>query len=346
MIRRPPRSTLSSSSAASDVYKRQSIVDLTEDADVEILDDFLSERPTYRRPISPPSRPGSSLPATRAPRLPTRPAARLPRYPNPIFDEIIDLEALPDQDIIPPSNDTINEQPPHDPTSPEVTFIRSVPRPLPPQPPGVRLMDLTRQYYQEHGVPGRLPIPHAWPHAGRNMGLAGFLPHGDFAEEPLILIDEASGYPVPQLPTQGPPRARPGGHRGGVTVPTALGFGADRMRQFMALGHTQQGFHYQPFVPATPPEPLGPGYDPLPPPNPDFTRSPGEDDKLVCPRCEDELCKGESEIKQQAWVVKACGHVSCHVYIRTDDANVRASGLLWRLCKRSSEIKRSQGRTG
>ena len=310
-----------------------SIVDLTEDADVEILEDFLSDR----RRISPPSRPASSLPASRTSRLPARPPSRLPRYPNPIFDEVIDLEALPDQDVIPPSNNTMNGQPPDDPTSPEVTFIRSVPRPLPPQPPGVRLMDLTRQFYQEHGAPGRLPPPPSlWAqHAGINMGLAGFLPNGEYMGDPLVVIDEASGYPVPQRPIQGPPRVRPRpGRRKYITlllvtpktnrevaVTTALGFPADRMRQAMALGHMQQGFHYQPFVPATPPEPPGPAYEPLPPSKPGFTRSPGEDDELICPRCEDELCKGGSETKQQAWVIKACGHVSCHSCLFLDYPN-------------------------
>ena len=67
---------------------------------------------------------------------------------------------------------------------------------------------------------------------------------------------------------------------------------------------------------------------------------------LVCPRCEDELCKGDSEVKQQAWVVKACGHVSCHICLLVEYANLRASGLLWRLCKRSSEVERAEDRKG
>ena len=40
-----------------------------------------------------------------------------------------------------------------------------------------------------------------------------------------------------------------------------------------------------------------------------FTRSPGEDDVLVCPHCNDELGLGEHEEKRQVWVVKTCGHV-------------------------------------
>ena len=42
-----------------------------------------------------------------------------------------------------------------------------------------------------------------------------------------------------------------------------------------------------------------------------FTRSPAEGDDLICPNCEEELCKGDSDLKKQVWIAKACGHVSC-----------------------------------
>lgn len=42
-----------------------------------------------------------------------------------------------------------------------------------------------------------------------------------------------------------------------------------------------------------------------------FTRSPAEDDVLVCPNCGDELCVGDSDLKKQVWILKACGHVYC-----------------------------------
>ncbi|KAL9635549.1 MAG: hypothetical protein Q9164_003392, partial [Protoblastenia rupestris] len=51
-----------------------------------------------------------------------------------------------------------------------------------------------------------------------------------------------------------------------------------------------------------------PTYDAPSPPRPGFTRSPKEDELLVCPNCEDELGIGENEVKRQVWVVKACGH--------------------------------------
>lgn len=49
--------------------------------------------------------------------------------------------------------------------------------------------------------------------------------------------------------------------------------------------------------------------EPLPAARPGFTRTPREDEELICPCCEDELSVGEDEVKRQVWVVKACGHV-------------------------------------
>lgn len=58
------------------------------------------------------------------------------------------------------------------------------------------------------------------------------------------------------------------------------------------------------------PEPPPPTYD-APPPAPEgFTRSPEENDVLVCPNCDSELCKGDNDIKKQVWIAKRCGHVS------------------------------------
>ena len=52
-----------------------------------------------------------------------------------------------------------------------------------------------------------------------------------------------------------------------------------------------------------------PTYDAPKSPRAGFKRSPGEDDVLVCPNCDDELGTGDGEVKRQVWVVKACGHV-------------------------------------
>ncbi|KAF2486391.1 hypothetical protein BDY17DRAFT_291415 [Neohortaea acidophila] len=57
--------------------------------------------------------------------------------------------------------------------------------------------------------------------------------------------------------------------------------------------------------------PPSPKYEPPPPAEAGFTRSPGEDDVLVCPNCGDELAVGAEGAKQEVWVVKGCGHAYC-----------------------------------
>lgn len=41
-----------------------------------------------------------------------------------------------------------------------------------------------------------------------------------------------------------------------------------------------------------------------------YTRDVEEEEIVLCPYCKDELAAGDSEIKQQVWVIKQCGHVS------------------------------------
>jgi pre-mRNA-processing factor 19 len=56
--------------------------------------------------------------------------------------------------------------------------------------------------------------------------------------------------------------------------------------------------------------PPTPKYSPPPEPEAGFTRSPEENEVVVCPNCGDELAMGDSDVKQEVWVVKGCGHVS------------------------------------
>jgi hypothetical protein len=59
-----------------------------------------------------------------------------------------------------------------------------------------------------------------------------------------------------------------------------------------------------------PPESPNPTYR-RPSPAPDgFTRSGQEGDILICPNCERELCSGDTDVRQQVWIIKGCGHVS------------------------------------
>ncbi|KAL8860009.1 MAG: hypothetical protein Q9178_003558 [Gyalolechia marmorata] len=57
------------------------------------------------------------------------------------------------------------------------------------------------------------------------------------------------------------------------------------------------------------PQPIPPTYDAPTAARKGFTRSPKEDDVLVCPNCEDELGTGIDDSKRQVFVIKACGHV-------------------------------------
>ena len=77
--------------------------------------------------------------------------------------------------------------------------------------------------------------------------------------------------------------------------------------------------------PSVPP----PTYDPPPAPRQGFTRTPKEEEILICPNCSEELGLGEDELKRQVWVIKSCGHVSCWILHRSRPAIIDPSlGLL------------------
>jgi hypothetical protein len=50
-------------------------------------------------------------------------------------------------------------------------------------------------------------------------------------------------------------------------------------------------------------------YQAPPTPPEGFTRTPVDNDVLICPNCSEELCEGEDDVKKQVWAVKGCGHV-------------------------------------
>ncbi|KAM0722562.1 hypothetical protein Q7P37_002003 [Cladosporium fusiforme] len=62
---------------------------------------------------------------------------------------------------------------------------------------------------------------------------------------------------------------------------------------------------------AAPPRPATPKYEPPEPAAKGFTRTPAEEEEVVCPNCGDELALGCGEVKQQVYVVKTCGHAYC-----------------------------------
>ena len=55
-------------------------------------------------------------------------------------------------------------------------------------------------------------------------------------------------------------------------------------------------------------------YSPPSPPREGFTRSPKEDDVIVCPNCDDELGTGDTDLKRSVWFVKGCGHVCFRLF--------------------------------
>ncbi|KAK3700770.1 hypothetical protein LTR37_015742 [Vermiconidia calcicola] len=57
--------------------------------------------------------------------------------------------------------------------------------------------------------------------------------------------------------------------------------------------------------------PPTPKYSPPLEPAHGFTRSPEQDEVVVCPNCGDELAMGDNDKKQEVWVVKGCGHAYC-----------------------------------
>lgn len=100
-----------------------------------------------------------------------------------------------------------------------------------------------------------------------------------------------------------PPRAAPRGARGHIHV----AFRAPMM-DFDMVGF-DMGLEQ-----AVAPEPPAPTYN-APDKAPEgFTRDPQEQDVLICPNCEEELCLGDDEVKRQVWIVKGCGHV-CQAYL-------------------------------
>lgn len=65
-------------------------------------------------------------------------------------------------------------------------------------------------------------------------------------------------------------------------------------------------------LPPYAPPPSRPSPEPA---RPGFTRSPQDGDEAVCPNCDEELCVGETDLKRQVFVIKACGHVSVHLVL-------------------------------
>ena len=90
-----------------------------------------------------------------------------------------------------------------------------------------------------------------------------------------------------------------------LETPGELFFQRDYSRTQLPEGlqYDLQGF---PMGDLPPPVPT---YNAPPPPRDGFTRSPTEEQEVICPNCDKELGRGDDEVKQSVWVVKSCGHV-------------------------------------
>ncbi|KAF2004222.1 hypothetical protein P154DRAFT_51431 [Amniculicola lignicola CBS 123094] len=200
-----------------------------------------------------------------------RPTARAQRGPRHPRD-IINID---EDDSLPPPPD-----------SPEIEFIssRRLDPPTRRDPPSFTIPDEEDAGFEITGVQA---VPEERRRRGQFEEMMGMLGvRGNFEGRP----------PVPPPRGQRHRSQRGHGHVHVGFIPPDLNF--DMVGFDMVVN---------PPAPAPPP----PTYDaPVAAPE-GFTRSPVEDDVLVCPNCGDELCTGDTDQKKQVWIVKGCGHAYC-----------------------------------
>lgn len=260
------------------------VIDLTSDTDevVQATDDFQIRGAASRHVV-----------------LNGRGAGRLPRFDRNILDisddedtastragaEVIDLSQEDDE--------VMQEQMQQAPDSPEVEFVSA--RPLPPHLRQQRQRDRassseSRRATHRHPTPhhthfrrdsqGRVELPHIFNFLGNSEQTEGLLQHIRTVDRELQRLN-----------------------------PNAFGMAVPLQQLHVDLNWTTVGFdlgHEQERDTTAPPT-----YEAPPPAPSGFTRTPAENDILVCPNCGDELCEGKTDQKKQVWVVKKCGHVSC-----------------------------------
>lgn len=214
-------------------------------------------------------------------------ASRPPRYNR----EIIDIE----EDTQPPI---------HIPDSPEVEFISARTIDPPRQPSQPRLysdIDLTDEDFEIYGVR---------PREGGGGGVNVASPAIRFAREVEDIFREAAGLSHLRRAIQ---RVRgPGARRDTVGVGVEVQPRAGRHRTNVIFNAPNLDFEVVGFdLGQQRQRTVTPTYE-APQAAPEgFTRSPAEDDVLVCPNCGDELCVGDTDLKKQVWILKGCGHVYC-----------------------------------
>ncbi|KAH0547514.1 hypothetical protein FGG08_000239 [Glutinoglossum americanum] len=226
--------------------------------------------------------------------------SRPPRYPR----DIIDVDALPDT----PERRSAALRP----HSPEVELTFSRPR-VPTRvdlhrPTGLRTV---AQPVEPHQIYSSAP-------RGVNHGVAGVNERGPAAataqsqahlnlHERLSLISQQFNTEINSFDDERDPprRARQQNNNGGH-FPVAANF------PIPMLDYRDVGFELMPEdLPDDAVIVLGKrNYSAPEPAQEGFTRSPNEEDVIVCPNCDDELTVGDGEVKRSVWVAK-CGHVYC-----------------------------------
>ena len=146
-----------------------------------------------------------------------------------------------------------------------------------------------------------------------------------------------------------------GASRHGLHFHELLHEGVDILEQIHMLEHVgpampgQMDYRRPAFAPRVP------EYAPPEPAKPGFTRSPTENDIIICPSCEEELVHkkdteepivkkgGKTPTKKEReehpfWVIKECGHVSGFLIVNCIFTNNRP-GLLQQLLSESSSVE-------
>ncbi|KAF2646180.1 hypothetical protein P280DRAFT_464420 [Massarina eburnea CBS 473.64] len=226
------------------------------------------------------------------PRAPPMRAPRPPRFGRDIMRDVIDLV---DEDTQRPA--------PH---SPEIQFVSSRP--------------IERREEDEVEFVSENPLPEARRiERGRNMLSVDMvqhileLPHlrAHFENHDRRHQAERTERQRQATMNRFVHRAQVAANRGAPRIPRRAG-GHIQVGAFVAptmhYGHAAFNLGYRD-VEEEPP--AAPTYNAPQQAPAGFTRSPQEEDTLICPNCEEELCKGETEQKRQVWIVKSCGHVYC-----------------------------------
>lgn len=176
-------------------------------------------------------------------------------------------------------------------TSPDVVFLAE--RAVTPPPP--------RPQPRRPSIRSRRPTP--GPHVIRNPPVLGAPP-----PMPGLGLQDMIRRGTQMILGYAPPFLQQGGNARAANAGVDLDLDDDL--EFLEMDYAQPAFNLGNRDTETPQATPGEAYKEPPPIPEGFAGDVEEDGVYVCPRCEDEIATGSDE-KQQLWVVKQCGHVSC-----------------------------------